>query len=280
MPPTRRSAPRSDSCFSLMAVTVSCRSWKTRWLSCRSASPAGVMRMRRPMRWKTVSPSSSSSSRICRVVADCETSSFSPAAVNEPVSAMARMISSCRKSTSEAYINDTHRHNTIDENFAVRGWEGARVRSSRFDACDRFREIPFVHLDAHEVQAALRAGAGRRSETEERIRDRPDAIDTVQAEAHLGKAGRKRGRMRPILVPALDGVVGNEPRVAAAAKIVGRGAPAADVRLVLIPHTDRLAAERRLALRCEMEHELVAVVQEPFAVDRLVVADGEILFEP
>ena len=35
---------------------------------------------------------------IWRLIADCETFSRAPAAVKEPVSAIARMISSCRKS--------------------------------------------------------------------------------------------------------------------------------------------------------------------------------------
>ena len=59
---------------------------------------AGVIRMRRPIRWKTGSPSSASRSSTWRLIADCETCSFSPAAVNEPLSAIARMISSCRRS--------------------------------------------------------------------------------------------------------------------------------------------------------------------------------------
>ena len=70
------------------------------------------MRMRRPTRRKTGSLSSSSSSRICRLIADCDTCSLWPAAVNEPVSAMARMISSCRRSTRQAL---RHRANIYDE---------------------------------------------------------------------------------------------------------------------------------------------------------------------
>ena len=53
MPPSSRIVPRSDSWLSLIAATVSFRSWKTRWLSCSSDSPAGVMRMRRPTRRNT-----------------------------------------------------------------------------------------------------------------------------------------------------------------------------------------------------------------------------------
>ena len=53
MPPSSRTVPRSDSWLSVMPAVVSFRSWKTRWLSCSSDSPAGVMRMRRPTRRKT-----------------------------------------------------------------------------------------------------------------------------------------------------------------------------------------------------------------------------------
>ena len=99
MPPRMRTVPRSVSWLSPMPATVSVRSWNIRWLSCSSASPAGVMRMRRPMRRKTGVFSSSSSNRIWRLMADCDTCSLWPAAVKDPVSAMARMISSWRRST-------------------------------------------------------------------------------------------------------------------------------------------------------------------------------------
>ena len=76
MPPSSRICPRSDSWLSVMPAIVSFRSWKTRCDSCSSDSPAGVMRMRRPTRRKTGSFSSSSSSRIWRLMADCDTCSL------------------------------------------------------------------------------------------------------------------------------------------------------------------------------------------------------------
>ena len=76
MPPSSRTVPRSDSWLSVMPAMVSFRSWNTRWLSWSSDSPAAVMRMRRPTRRKTGSFSSSSSSRICRLMADWETCKF------------------------------------------------------------------------------------------------------------------------------------------------------------------------------------------------------------
>ena len=60
----------------------------------------------------------------------------------------------------------------------------------------------------------------------------------------------------------------------------GRGRPpAADVRLVLILHAHRLPIERRVARWAEVEDELVAVVEKPAAVDRLVVANCQVVLE-
>ena len=48
---------------------------------------------------------------------------------------------------------------------------------------------------------------------------------------------------------------------------------------VLVAHADRPAVERRPPVVRELEHELVAVVDEAGAVDRLVVADREVAVE-
>ena len=101
MPPASRMVPLSTCWLSPISVTVSLMSPNTRWLSCTSASPAGVIRMRRPMRRKIASFISSSSRRICRLIADCDTCSFRPAPVNDPVSATACTISSWRRSIGE-----------------------------------------------------------------------------------------------------------------------------------------------------------------------------------
>jgi hypothetical protein len=90
--------PLSTCWLSPMTVTVSLMSPNTRWLSWTSDSPAAVMRTLRPIRKKMLSFSSSSSSRICRLIADWDTCSFRPAPVNEPVSATACTISSWRRS--------------------------------------------------------------------------------------------------------------------------------------------------------------------------------------
>ena len=95
----RAAACRSaSSCDRGCSPVVSRMSSNTRWLSCSSFSPVGVIWIRRPKRRNSGSLNSSSSSRICRLIADCETCSRAPAAVNEPLSAIARRISSCRRS--------------------------------------------------------------------------------------------------------------------------------------------------------------------------------------
>src|SRR5262249_21167286 len=59
----------------------------------------------------------------------------------------------------------------------------------------------------------------------------------------------------------------------------GGGPPAGDVRLVLISHSQRQAIERRVAPWCEMEHELMTVVQKSITVDWLVVTDRKVARE-
>ena len=78
MPPDSRSVPRSSRVRSVTLATVSRTSWNTRCPSCTSASAAGVIRTWRPTRRNSGSPSSSSSSAIWRLMADCETWSLRP----------------------------------------------------------------------------------------------------------------------------------------------------------------------------------------------------------
>src|SRR6185503_19621773 len=98
-----------------------------------------------------------------------------------------------------------------------------------------------------------------RAQPHERIGHGADARKPVEPQAHLGQLGRERGRVRPILLAALDGVVRNEPRVAAAANAAGGRLPAADVRLILVADANRLTVEWRISARREVEDELVAV---------------------
>src|SRR5258708_14539668 len=82
--------------------------------------------------------------------------------------------------------------------------------------------------------------------------------------------------MRTVAVSALNRLVRNEPRVAAAAHALRSGSPAIGVRLILIRNAERESIEVRVTERREMKNELVTVVEKTFAVDRLVVADCQI----
>jgi hypothetical protein len=137
----------------------------------------------------------------------------------------------------------------------------------------------FVHLHADEIHTQAQGRDRARSQSEERVHHQPGAFQAVQPQAHFRKSRGKSRRMRPILLTILYGLVRDEPCIPAAPDTRRSGAPAADVRLVLIPDTDRLPIERGVTARAEMEHELMAVVQEPFAVDRLVVSDRQVLLQ-
>src|SRR5687768_8713601 len=112
-------------------------------------------------------------------------------------------------------------------------------------AGDRFLEIVLVELDAGEVDPQFCAGDGRTAEAEEWIDGKTDPLHAVQLEAVRGQAPGKRRGVRTLLVAALDGVVGQEPGVAAAAHARPGALPARHVGLVLIFHADRRPLERR-----------------------------------
>ena len=89
-----------------------------------------------------------------------------------------------------------------------------RARRAR----DRFLQVVLVELDADEVDPQLRAGDGGTAQSQERIDRERIAVEAVQLQAVRRQPPRERRRMRPLLVAALDGVVGQEPGVAAAAQ--------------------------------------------------------------
>ncbi len=126
-------------------------------------------------------------------------------------------------------------------------------------AFDRFGEIVLVHFNADEIQAELGGGDGGAAEAEEWVQGHLHPRQAVELEAVLGEARRERRGVGAILVPVLDGVVGDEPGVAAAAAVLAAGLPAGDVRRVLVRHPNRAPIERRVPLAREMKDELVAV---------------------
>src|SRR5688572_27166329 len=101
-------------------------------------------------------------------MADCETWSLWPAAVNEPVSAMARMISSCRRST----IPSRNAWKLISPG-------EMDSRGTMLGAGDGFLQIVLVDLDAGETDPQLRAGDGGTAQSEERIDRECDAFQAV-----------------------------------------------------------------------------------------------------
>ena len=108
---------------------------------------------------------------------------------------------------------------------------------------------------------------------------RPSSAQPVQLQALLGQPHRERRRVWAFAIATLYGVVGDEPGVAAAPHAARGARPSSDVRLVLVLHADREPVEPGDPTGREVEHELVAVVQEPVAVDGLVVPDRQIVGE-
>ena len=107
------------------------------------------------------------------------------------------------------------------------------------------------------------------------IRDSPWSRRHCSGSRDGNVAGCGRSRSRRWMVSyGMNHVLPRQRTPSAAA------APAADVRLILIRDAERQAVERRRPGRREMKHELVAVVEEAIAVDRLVVADRQVAVEP
>src|SRR5207247_6325866 len=119
----------------------------------------------------------------------------------------------------------------------------------------------------------------RAAETGKRIEHRFGSRQTVQPQALLGELRRERGRVWTVPIASLNRRVRDEPGVPAAPDTAGGCAPPADVRGVLIGDAESEPIEPRVSVWCEMEHELVTVVQESITVDRLVVPYGEVPIE-
>ena len=143
-----------------------------------------------------------------------------------------------------------------------------------------FLQIRFVHVHADEVDAESRARDGGAAEADERIHRHADTPHAVEPQALLRELRRKRRRVWPVAIAPLDRLVGDEPRVPAAAHAVRPRLPPPDVRLILIGHAERQPIEPGRSLRREVKDEFLTVVQEPVTVDRLVVADREVPRQP
>src|SRR5256885_17091239 len=84
--------------------------------------------------------------------------------------------------------------------------------------------------------------------------------------------------MRTFLGATLYCFVGNEPGIAAAARVApARVRPASDVALVLVGHTEREPVDVDLASDGEMKNVFVTIVQKSFGTDRLKVSERSIV---
>src|SRR5262249_55662901 len=133
--------------------------------------------------------------------------------------------------------------------------------------------VDFRSDKVHAKSGARDCGAAKSGE---RIHYEFDFRQSVQANALLGQTSRECGRMRPIAVAPLNSLVGDEPGVPPAAHAVGCGPPTTDVRLVLVRYAERQAIEPGVTPWCEMEHELVAIVQKSITVNWFVVTNSKV----
>ena len=98
----------------------------------------------------------------------------------------------------------------------------------------------------------------------------PDARRSVQFDAPFGELNRKRRRMRPFFLAALNCFVGDEPRVPAATQIFSPSMrPTRDVALVLIRNAKREPIQFDATGLREMKNIFVAIVEKSRRIDRL-----------
>src|SRR5882762_1212759 len=114
-------------------------------------------------------------------------------------------------------------------------------------------QICFVDVGADEADAEPRARDGRAAEPGERVHRDLNPLQSMESQALLGQPRGEGGRVGPVAVAALDGLVRNEPRVATTPDAFSRRTPTADVRLVLIRHPDRQAVEAGRSLWRQMK---------------------------
>src|ERR1700736_244902 len=94
----------------------------------------------------------------------------------------------------------------------------------------------------------------------------------MQFDAPFGQLHGEGRRVRPLLRATLNRLVGNEPRVPAAASILSLGvAPARNIALVRIRYPEGEPVDRRVAFRREMKNVFVTIVEVARGTDRLEV---------
>lgn len=119
-------------------------------------------------------------------------------------------------------------------------------------------------------------GEGRRTQAEEGVEHGGSRARAVEEDAIPGEFDGERGRVRALISSSLDGLVGNEPIVAAAAFVFAAGvAPASDIGFINVRNAHGLAVDRDLAGIGQVEDELVAVVDVAGRIDGLEMALGQ-----
>ena len=112
---------------------------------------------------------------------------------------------------------------------AVTAPDGKLSAAENFDAGRKLlANGDFAQARKH-LEAAVNAGDGAAAQSQEWIESEADPRQAMQLQAVGRQPPREGGRMRPLLVAALDGFVGQEPGVAAAAQSRARVLPARDV---------------------------------------------------
>ena len=95
----------------------------------------------------------------------------------------------------------------------------------------------------------------------------------MQFDAPFGELNRKRRRVRPFFLAALNCFVGNEPRVPAATQIFSPSMrPTRDVALILIRNAKRQPVQFDATGLREMKNIFVAIVEKSRRIDRLEMA--------
>ena len=95
----------------------------------------------------------------------------------------------------------------------------------------------------------------------------------MQFDAPFGELNRKRRRMRPFFLAALNCFVGDEPRVPAATQIFSPSMrPTRDVALILIRNAKRQPIQFDATGLREMKNIFVAIVEKSRRIDRLEMA--------
>ena len=126
----------------------------------------------------------------------------------------------------------------------------------------RFHEIRVIDFKSEKSSYATALRRDRRiTDAEERIQHGSDTRHSVQFDAPFGELNRKRRRMRPFFLAALNCFVGDEPRVPAATQIFPPSMrPTRDVALVLIRHPKRQPVQFDATGLREMKNIFVAIV--------------------